>query len=123
MVHSPGHVAASDEQAKAEFWPHWREVMRLVAAERGFTVPTEESFDRESGPGGALYVGSPETVARKIATNLRALGATRFDLKYGVPGMTHEQLMTGIELYGRRVIPRVRELIATADDSARSVAT
>jgi probable LLM family oxidoreductase len=113
MVHSPGHVAATDEQAKAEFWPRWREVISLVAAERGFSVPTEESFDADAGPRGALYVGSPETVARKIATNLRVLGATRFDLKYGVPGMTHQQLMTGIELYGGAVIPRVRELVAS----------
>jgi probable LLM family oxidoreductase len=114
MVHSPGHVAATDAQAKAEFWPRWREVISLVAAERGFPVPTEESFEAETGPRGALYVGSPETVARKIAANLRTLRATRFDLKYGVPGMTHEQLMTGIGLYGRTVVPRVRELLATA---------
>jgi alkanesulfonate monooxygenase SsuD/methylene tetrahydromethanopterin reductase-like flavin-dependent oxidoreductase (luciferase family) len=60
---------------------------------------------------GALHVGSPETVARKIAANLRVLGATRFDLKYGMPGMTHDQLITNIELYGRQVIPRVRELL------------
>jgi alkanesulfonate monooxygenase SsuD/methylene tetrahydromethanopterin reductase-like flavin-dependent oxidoreductase (luciferase family) len=59
-----------------------------------------------------LYVGSPETVAQKIATNLRALGATRFDLKYGMPGLTHDQLMTNIDLYGRLVIPRVRELLS-----------
>ena len=52
-----------------------------------------------------------ETVAQKIATNLRALGATRFDLKYGMPGLTHEQLLTNIELYGHQVIPRVRELL------------
>jgi alkanesulfonate monooxygenase SsuD/methylene tetrahydromethanopterin reductase-like flavin-dependent oxidoreductase (luciferase family) len=57
-------------------------------------------------------VGSPEAVAQKIATNLRALGATRFDLKYGMPGLTHDQLMTNIELYGRQVIPRVRELLS-----------
>jgi hypothetical protein len=107
------HPALTDEQAKAEFWPRWREVISLVAAERGFSVPTEESFDRETGPAGALCVGSPKTVARKIATNLRALGANRFDLKYGVPGMTHEQLITSIELYGREVIPRVRELAAS----------
>ena len=50
----------------------------------------------------ALYVGSPETVAQKIATNLRALDATRFDLKYGMPGPTHDQLMTNIELYAAR---------------------
>ena len=111
LVHSPGHVAPTDEQAKAEFWPAWRGVIALVAEERGFAIPTEASFDAEAGPDGALYVGSPETVANKIAANVRALGATRFDLKYGLPGLTHDQLMTTIELYGQQVVPRVRELL------------
>src|SRR6266699_952292 len=111
LVHSPGHVAPTDQQAKAEFWPRWREVIALVAEERGFAIPSEASFDREAGPDGALYVGSPETVANKIAANVRVLGATRFDLKYGLPGLTHDQLMTTVELYGREVIPRVRELL------------
>jgi alkanesulfonate monooxygenase SsuD/methylene tetrahydromethanopterin reductase-like flavin-dependent oxidoreductase (luciferase family) len=86
-------------------------MISLVAAERGFAIPTEESFDWDTGPDGSLYVGSPETVARKIAANLRVLQATRFDLKYGMPGLTHDQLMTNIELYGRQVVPRVRELL------------
>jgi alkanesulfonate monooxygenase SsuD/methylene tetrahydromethanopterin reductase-like flavin-dependent oxidoreductase (luciferase family) len=86
-------------------------LIALVAEERGFAIPTEESFDWETGPHGALYVGSPDTVASKIAANLRALGATRFDLKYGMPGLTHDQLISNIELYGRQVIPRVRELL------------
>jgi probable LLM family oxidoreductase len=116
LVHSPGHVAATDEQAKSEFWPRWRDLLTLVAAERGFAVPTEESFELETGPHGALYVGSPQTVARKVAANLRVLGATRFDLKYGAPGMTHEQIMTGIDLYGREVIPRARELLGDEAD-------
>ena len=111
MVHSPGHVAATDEQAKAEFWPRWRDIMTAMAPVRGFAVPTRQSFERETGPNGALYVGSPETVAQKIAVNLPALGATRFDLKYGLPGLTHDQLMTTIELYGQQVVPRVRELL------------
>ena len=66
-MHSPGHVAATDEQAREEFWPHYLEVIRHVSKTRGFAVPTKESFLREIGPQGALYVGSPETVARKIA--------------------------------------------------------
>ena len=111
-VHGPGHVAATDEQARDEFWPHWRDLIRLVAVERGFAIPTEESFAYETGPHGALYVGSPETVAQKIATNLRTLSATRFDLKYGAGGLPHETLMTNIELFGRHVIPRVHELMA-----------
>lgn len=111
-VHSPGHVAATDEQARAEFWPHYQEVIRRVARTRGFAVPTKESFLYEVGPHGSLYVGSPETVAQKIAANLTVLGANRFELKYGMGGLSHGALLTAIELYGTRVIPRVRELLA-----------
>ena len=57
---------------------------------------------------GSLYVGSPETVARKIAATVRALGASRFDLKYSAGTLAHERLLRSIELYGREVIPRVR---------------
>jgi probable LLM family oxidoreductase len=111
-VHAPGHVAATDEQAREEFWPRYLEVIRHVSKTRGFAIPTKESFMQEVGPRGALYVGSPEVVAQKIADNLTTLGATRFDLKYGMGGLSHEALMTNIELYGSQVIPRVRELVA-----------
>ena len=117
-VHSPGHVAATDEQALDEFGPRYLEVIRHVSKTRGFAVPTKSSFLRETGPNGALYVGSPETVARKIAANLPALGANRFDLKYGMGGLSHDALMTNIELFGTRVIPRVREII---DDTEHHV--
>jgi probable LLM family oxidoreductase len=110
-VHSPGHVAVTDETAREEFWPRYLEVIRHVSKTRGFAIPTKESFMYEIGPQGALYVGSPETVAQKIAANLTALGATRFDLKYGMGGLSHQALMTNIELYGTQVIPRVRELL------------
>ena len=61
---------------------------------------------------GSLYVGSPETVARKIAATVRALGLQRFDMKYSTGPQPHDQLMEGIRLYGERVIPMVRELLA-----------
>ena len=109
---TPGHVAATDEQARTEFWPHYRDMITKVSATRGFAISTEASFQREIGPGGSLYVGSPETVAAKIAANLPVVGATRFDLKYGIPGMTDESLLTAIRLYGEEVVPRVRELLA-----------
>jgi alkanesulfonate monooxygenase SsuD/methylene tetrahydromethanopterin reductase-like flavin-dependent oxidoreductase (luciferase family) len=111
-VHAPGHVAATDEQAVEEFWPRWLETIRSVSRERGFRVPTRESFMADVGPEGALYVGSPETVAQKIVANLSTLEANRFDLKFGIPGLSQEVVMTNIELYGNQVIPRVRELWA-----------
>jgi alkanesulfonate monooxygenase SsuD/methylene tetrahydromethanopterin reductase-like flavin-dependent oxidoreductase (luciferase family) len=79
---------------------------------RGFAIPTMESFKFEVGPRGALFIGSPETVAQKIAANLKILGANRFDLKFGMPGLSPQSIMRNIELYGTKVIPRVRELLA-----------
>jgi probable LLM family oxidoreductase len=108
-VHAPGHVAATDEEAVEEFWPRWLETIRRVSQERGFRVPTRETFMADIGPNGALYVGSPETVANKIIANLRTLEATRFDLKFGLPGLSQRSLMATIELYGNEVIPRIRD--------------
>jgi probable LLM family oxidoreductase len=119
-VHAPGHVAPTDEQAVKEFWPRWLETIRRVSRERGFAVPTKESFMHDIGPDGALYVGSPETVAHQIAANLAALDATRFDLKFGMPGLTQDTLMRNVELYGTEVIPRVRELLDQRDRATSS---
>jgi hypothetical protein len=50
-------------------------------------------------------------VAAKIAWAIRLLGLSRFDLAYATGGVPHEQKLATIELYGREVIPRVRELL------------
>jgi len=112
-VHSPGHVAATDEQAKNDLWPHYEALMNRIGAERGWTPVSRAHFEREAGPEGALCVGAPETVAAKIARTIRALGLSRFDLKYSNGTLPHDLLMTSIELFGSRVAPRVRELAAS----------
>jgi probable LLM family oxidoreductase len=107
-VHSPGHVAATDEQAKDEVWPHYLAMMNRIGRERGWPPRGRDDFEREAGPHGAMYVGSPETVAAKIVATVKALGVSRFDLKYSNGTLPHAALMKSIELYGTEVIPRVR---------------
>ena len=109
-VHSPGHVADSDERAREEMWPAFKQMHDRIGAERGWPPMTRAQFDHEVERG-SLYVGSPETVARKIAETARALEVSRFDLKYSAGPLSHDQMMRSIELYGRSVIPRVRELL------------
>ncbi len=111
-AHSPGHVAATDEQAKEELWPHYAALMNQIGSERGWPPVGRHQFEQQAGPDGALFVGSPETVAQKIARAAKALRLSRFDLKYSSGPLPHDRLMTSIELYGTKVAPRVRELLA-----------
>jgi probable LLM family oxidoreductase len=108
-VHSPGHVAATDEQAKEDIWPHYEGLMNRIGSERGWAPIGRAHFEREAGPDGALFVGSPETVAAKIARTIKTLGLSRFDMKYSNGTLPHHKLMTSIELYGTKVVPLVRE--------------
>ena len=117
-VHSPGHVAETDEQAREDVWPHYAAMMSRIGAERGWPPVDRAHFNREAGPDGALCVGSPETVAAKIAKTVRALGLARFDMKYSNGTLPHDKLTRSIELFGTVVMPRVRDLVST-----RSAAT
>jgi probable LLM family oxidoreductase len=110
--HSPGHVADTDEQAREELWPAYLAMRTKIGAERGWPPPSRAQFDREAGPAGALFVGSPETVAHKIAATAKVLQLSRFDLKYSNGTLAHDKLLRSIELIGTRVVPRVRELLA-----------
>jgi probable LLM family oxidoreductase len=112
-VHSPGHIADTDAEAREALWPAYEVMRNRIGSERGWPPTSRAEFEREIAAG-SLYVGSPETVARKIATTVRALGASRFDLKYSAGTLGHERLLRSIELYGREVIPRVRGLLTGA---------
>ena len=111
-VHSPGHIADTDAEAREQLYPHWERMRNRIGAERGWGPTSPAEFDHAAGPDGALYVGSPETVARKIAATARALGISRFDMKYSAGTLPHDLKLRSIELYGTEVVPMVRELLA-----------
>jgi len=111
-AHSPGHIAATDLQAREELWPHYAAMFGRIGAERGWPPPSRARFEMECGPEGALYAGAPESVARKIVRTVKTLGLSRFDMKYSNGTLAHETLMTSIELYATEVVPRVRALLA-----------
>jgi probable LLM family oxidoreductase len=112
-VHSPGYIADTDEHAKDELWPAFKIMRDRIGAERGWGPISRAEFDREVDQG-SLYCGSPETVGRKIAATAKTLGIARFDLKYSAGPLSHEKLMRSVELYGTKVIPLVRDLLASA---------
>ncbi|GIF07792.1 LLM class flavin-dependent oxidoreductase [Actinoplanes siamensis] len=109
-VHCPGFVAGTDQEAADLLWPHARRMLDRLGRERGWPAMTRARFEADIADG-AWHVGSPETVAQKIAATVKALGIQRFDLKFAHGTLPHEHLMNTIELYGTRVIPRVREIL------------
>ena len=119
-VHSPGFIADTDAEALDVLWPHYQVIIDRIGRERGWGPITREHFEGEASANGALYAGSPETVARKIANAMQAIGATRFDLKYSNGTLPHEALLGSIERYATEVVPRVRELLAEADAAAEA---
>ncbi|MBW6507225.1 MAG: LLM class flavin-dependent oxidoreductase [Rhodobacteraceae bacterium] len=110
-VHSPGHIAPTDAQAQAEAFPAYKVMHDRIGRERGWPPITRADFEHEIARG-SMYVGAPETVARKIAETARTLGLARFDLKYSMGPLSHDAMMRSIGLYGHEVIPRVRALLA-----------
>ena len=84
--------------------------MNRIGAERGWAPIGRDHFEREARDG-ALFVGSPQTVAAKILGAVKTLGLSRFDLKYANGTMPHDKLMTSIELYGTQVVPLVRDAL------------
>lgn len=110
--HSPGFVAETDEEAIEVLFPHFQEMHQRIGRTRGWPPLTRAQFEQECGPEGAIFAGSVETVAQKIARSVHGLDIARFDLKYSTGTLPHEHLMKSIELYATGVVPKVRELLA-----------
>lgn len=112
-VHSHGFVAPTDAEALDVFYPSWAESMAKLGRERGWGNghPSRAQFEQEVHQG-ALYVGSPETVAKKIVRTEKLLGNTRFGMKYGNGSLAHEHMLSAVELYGSQVKPLVLDMLS-----------
>jgi probable LLM family oxidoreductase len=110
-VHSPGHVADTDTQAREEYWVGYKGMHDRIGGERGWPPIGRAQFEQEVERG-SLYVGAPETVSRKIAATAKALELVRFDMKYSGGTLAHDKMMRSIELYGSKVMPLVRDMLA-----------
>ncbi|AEI43441.1 LLM class flavin-dependent oxidoreductase [Paenibacillus mucilaginosus] len=110
--HSHGFIAEDTETAADKFFPSTQQAMNVLGRERGWGAYTRNTFDAARSFEGALYVGDPDTVARKIIDLRKRVGITRFLLHVPVGTMPHDDVMRAIELLGTEVAPRVREEIA-----------
>jgi probable LLM family oxidoreductase len=111
-INSHAYVAETDEQAAEEFFPAYAGMMNRIGAERGWSPMVRPQFDALRSPRGALVVGSPETVTRKIVAQHEIFDHGRFLAQMSVGPMPHDQVMRSLELFGTEVAPAVREALA-----------
>jgi probable LLM family oxidoreductase len=110
--HSHGFIADDTQVAADKFFPSTQAIMNAIGRERGWGHYDRISYDTAHSFEGALYVGDPETVARKIIHLRKHVGITRFLLHVPLGTMRHEDVMRAIKLLGTEVAPRVREDIS-----------
>lgn len=109
-LHSPGYVAENNEQAINDYYPGYAELWTKLGRERGWPPVTRNQFDALVAAKGVLVVGGPEQVAEKLLRHSEALGGVdRFTFQMDNAGLTHQQLLSSIQLIGTKVIPLIKK--------------
>lgn len=108
-LHSLGYVGATSEAAVNDYFPGYAKTFTRIGKERGWPPVTRAHFDALVAPRGALLVGGPEEVAKKILRHSEALGGiTRVTFQMDNAGLPHAKLMDSIALMGERVAPLLK---------------
>ncbi len=113
-IGSHGFIADTTEEAADLIWPRYAMQMGRIGKERGWGPVGRPQFDFEISPDGAMLLGDPETVAKKIIREHRLFGFTRFSLQFSVGSVPHEKMLRCIELYATKVVPMVKAAIASS---------
>jgi probable LLM family oxidoreductase len=109
-LHAIGFLGDTTQEAADDFYPGYAHTFTEIGKERGWPPATRAQFDALRGPTGALLIGDPETVARKILYVDEVLGGlSRITFQMGVSALAHEKMLRSIELLGTRVAPIVRK--------------
>lgn len=110
-VHSLGYIAESTQEAVDDFFPGYARTMSEIGKERGWPKMTRASFDAQRGPQGALLVGDPDEVAKKIIRHSQALGGiSRITFMMNPASLPHAKLMRATKLIATNVAPIIREV-------------
>lgn len=112
-AHSWGWIEEDNQSAIDNYFHPTKQTVDNIAKERPhWTEMTKEQYLQSVGPTGAMFVGNPEMVAKKIIRIIEDLSLDRFMLHLPVGSMPHEEVMKAIKLYGEKVAPIVRQHFA-----------
>src|SRR5919109_3684244 len=109
-IHSLGYVAETTQEAADDYFPGYARAFTDIGKERGWRPVTRADFDAQRGPQGALIIGNPDEVVKKIVRHSKALGGiSRITFQMNAASLPHAKMMQAIELIGTRVAPALRK--------------
>jgi len=109
-IHALGYSADTSAQAADDFFPGYARMFTQIGKERGWPPTTRAHYDAMLGPTGALVIGDPETVAKKIVYIDKVLGGiSRINIQMSPGTLPHEKALHAIDLLGQRIAPLVRK--------------
>lgn len=113
-IHCHTYIASTREEVISDYYPEYSRHMNKMAIERnwGGGPFSQTRFEAGMSKQGALFMGDPDAVAEKIIYAIELFGLTRFTAHLDVGGPSHKELMRTIELYGTKVIPKVKKHLA-----------
>jgi probable LLM family oxidoreductase len=115
-MHSLGYVAETMQEAADDFFPGYARAFTDVGKERGWPAVTRAGFDAQRGSQGALIIGDPNEVVKKIVRHSKALGGiSRITFQMNVASLSQVKMMRAIELLGTQVAPALREELGGND--------
>lgn len=107
-VHSHGYVAATMEEALSTYYPSVHQAMDKIGKERGWGPYTKQTYLTSNAMDGALYVGDPAYIIKKIEHLKKALGTVhRFAMHTPVGYLDHTRVLNSHRLLGLEVKPYV----------------
>ena len=110
-IHSLGYVAPTTEQALEEFSILATKKYSTKLAKNGLVTRHQRPFFNANWPIGCISCRQPQRCGRKIKRHSEALGGlSRFTFQMNVAALTHHQVMTSIELIGRKVMPLLKDI-------------
>lgn len=104
-IHSHGYIDENHGKAVQDYFPSIEPAMSKIGRERGWGRYTMQTYEHAISMRGALYVGDPEYVAKKIQLLIDELGIQRFALHVPMGYMDHDKVLKTIELFATQVRP------------------
>ncbi|WP_140936977.1 LLM class flavin-dependent oxidoreductase [Sphingobacterium lumbrici] len=108
-VHMHAFFGESSQAIADQYYPVYSAQMNRIGASRGWPPYQRSQFDFGRSPHGHLIIGDANEAIEKILRVKEAFGLTRFSAHMDVGSPSHKEMMKAIELYGNKIVPKVRE--------------